>query len=423
MLIKSPLITSNDKLQILIKLTSSLNLNQLSITFLNVVSNNKRFANITEKSNSTIKLTDNDKKLDNFESDLKEWFQIDYLLTTNSATSAEHLAFHMLKKQSDNVKIFDGAGSYNSHWSGLKDGDEVLCTPLTCTATNWPVLANNFNIKWVDVDENTLNMNLDDLERKITPNTKAIYLVHWGGYPVDLNRVRELQLQTERMYGFKPVVIEDCAHAFGSEYNGKKIGTHGNICTFSFQAIKHLTSVDGGVLIVPHKELFDRGKLLRWYGIDRENTSRKDFRCEEDVKEWGFKFHMNDVNAAVGIENLKLVDKNIAIHKSNGTYYNEHLKDVDGVTVLEHSIDRSSSYWIYTIRVERQADFMKMMAGKGIMVSRVHERNDQHTCVFEYRRNLPTLDRVVKEMICIPVGWWVSKEDREYIVNCIKEGW
>ncbi len=291
--------------------------------------------------------------VDNFESDLKEWFQIDYLLTTNSATSAEHLAFHMLKKQSDNVKIFDGAGSYNSHWSGLKDGDEVLCTPLTCTATNWPVLANNFNIKWVDVDENTLNMNLDDLERKITPNTKAIYLVHWGGYPVDLNRVRELQLQTERMYGFKPVVIEDCAHAFGSEYNGKKIGTHGNICTFSFQAIKHLTSVDGGVLIVPHKELFDRGKLLRWYGIDRENTSRKDFRCEEDVKEWGFKFHMNDVNAAVGIENLKLVDKNIAIHKSNGTYYNEHLKDVDGVTVLEHSIDRSSSYWIYTIRVER----------------------------------------------------------------------
>ncbi len=361
--------------------------------------------------------------VDNFENNLKEWFQIDYLLTTNSATSAEHLAFHMLKKQSDNVKIFDGAGSYNSHWSGLKDGDEVLCTPLTCTATNWPVLANNFNIKWVDVDENTLNMNLDDLERKITPNTKVIYLVHWGGYPVDLNRVRELQLKTERMYGFKPVVIEDCAHALGSEYNGKKIGTHGNICTFSFQAIKHLTSVDGGVLIVPHKELFDRGKLLRWYGIDRENTSRKDFRCEEDVKEWGFKFHMNDVNAAVGIENLKLVDKNIAIHKSNGTYYNEHLKDVDGVTVLEHSIDRSSSYWIYTIRVERQADFMKMMAGKGIMVSRVHERNDQHTCVLEYRRNLPTLDRVVKEMICIPVGWWVTDEDREYIVNCIKEGW
>ena len=344
--------------------------------------------------------------VDKFEAHLKEWFEIDYLLTTNSATSAEHLALHMLKKE-----------------SGLKDGDEILCTPLTCTATNWPVLANNFKIKWVDVDENTMNMDLDDLERKITPNTKIIYLVHWGGYPVDLNRVRDIQLNTERMHGFKPVVIEDCAHALGSEYNGLKLGSHGNICTFSFQAIKHMTSVDGGALIVPHKELFDRGKLLRWYGIDRENTSRKDFRCEEDVKEWGFKFHMNDVNAAVGIENLKDVDKNIKIHKSNGQYYNDKLQGVDGVTLLENSSDRSSSYWIYTIRVERQNDFMRMMNDKGIMVSRVHERNDKHTCVREYIRNLPTLDKVVKEMICIPVGWWVSEEDREYIVECIKEGW
>jgi len=361
--------------------------------------------------------------VDKFEAHLKEWFEIDYLLTTNSATSAEHLALHMLKKESDYTKVFDGVGSYNSHWSGLKDGDEILCTPLTCTATNWPVLANNFKIKWVDVDENTLNMDLDDLERKITPNTKMIYLVHWGGYPVDLRRVKDIQNNTERMYGFKPVVMEDCAHALGSEYHGKKIGTHGNICTFSFQAIKHLTSVDGGALIVPHKELFDRGKLLRWYGIDRENTSRKDFRCEEDVKEWGFKFHMNDVNAAVGIENLKDVDKNIKIHKSNGQYYNDKLQNVDGVTLLENSDDRSSSYWIYTLRVERQNDFMRMMNDKGVMVSRVHERNDRHTCVLEYRRNLPTLDRVVKEMICIPVGWWVTDEDREYIVDCIKEGW
>ena len=270
--------------------------------------------------------------VDKFESQLKEWFKLDYLLTTNSATSAEHLALHMLKKDSNNDKVFDGVGSYNSHWVGLKPGDEVLCTPLTCTATNWPVLANNFKIKWVDVDENTLNMDLDDLERKITPNTKVIYLVHWGGYPVDLTRIDKIQNKTERMYGFKPVVIEDCAHALGSEFDGKKIGSHGNICTFSFQAIKHLTSVDGGLLIVPHKELFDRGKLLRWYGIDRENTSRKDFRCEGDIKEWGFKFHMNDVNASIGIENLKIVDDNIKIHKSNGQYYNKNLLDIDGVT-------------------------------------------------------------------------------------------
>ena len=361
--------------------------------------------------------------VDKFEENLKEWFQLDYLLTTNSATSAEHLALHMLKNKTDNQKVFDGAGSYNSHWGGLKDGDEVLCTPLTCTATNWPVLANNLKIKWVDVDANTLNMDLDDLARKITPKTRIIYLVHWGGYPVDLDRVKQIQNKTERMYGFKPIVIEDCAHALGSEYNNSKIGSHGNICTFSFQAIKHLTSVDGGALIVPHKDLLDRGKLLRWYGIDRQDTSRKDFRCEEDIKEWGFKFHMNDVSAAVGIENLKKVDKLISTHKSNGKYYNDSLKNVDGVTLLKNEYGFDSSYWIYTMKVDNRNDFMRMMNDKGIMVSRVHERNDKHTCVSDFLSHLPTLDEVAEEMICIPVGWWVSQEDREYIADTIRTGW
>ncbi len=360
--------------------------------------------------------------VDKFEEHLKEWFRLDYLLTTNSATSAEHLALHLLKRKTDNQKVFDGAGTYNSHWNGLEDGDEVLCTPLTCTATNWPVLANNLKIKWVDVDSNNLNMDLDDLERKITPSTRVIYLVHWGGYPVNLDRVNRIQNKTERMYGFKPVVIEDCAHAFGSEYNGKKLGSHGNICTFSFQAIKHLTAIDGGALIVPHKELLDRGKLLRWYGIDR-NTSRKDFRCEEDIKEWGYKFHMNDVNAAVGIQNLKEVDSLLKIHKSNGEYYNETLDVVDGITLLDNRHGFDSSYWIYTMKVQDRSSFMKMMTDKGVMVSRVHERNDKHTCVSEFISHLPTLDRVVEEMICIPVGWWVTEEDREYIVDCIKQGW
>jgi len=352
--------------------------------------------------------------VDKFEKNLKEWFQLDYLLTTNSATSAEHLALHMLKKNMDGIR---------SKWNGLNDGDEVLCTPLTCTATNWTVLANNLNIKWVDVDRDNLNMCLTDLRRKITPKTKVIYVVHWGGYPLDLDELKKIQIDTEKLYGFKPVIIEDCAHSFGSEYKNEKIGSHGNICTFSFQAIKHLTSVDGGMLVVPHKELLDRGKLLRWYGIDREDTSRKDFRCEEDIKEWGFKFHMNDVSAAVGVENLKAVDDLVKTHKSNGAYYNKELKKVDGVTLLENKKDRDSAYWMYTMKVKDRNNFMRMMAEKDIMVSRVHERNDKHTCVSDFLSHLPTLDEVAEEMICIPVGWWVSQEDREYIADTIKTGW
>ena len=154
--------------------------------------------------------------VDEFEEQLKRYFNHDYILTLNSATSAEHLALHMLKNQ-----------------YGLKDGDEVLTSPFTCSANNWPILANNFNIKWVDIDPNTLNMDLNDLARKLTTKTKAIMMVHWGGYPNDLDKINEILNNSEKIFGFRPIIIEDCAHSMGSKYKGKYIGTHGNLCTFS----------------------------------------------------------------------------------------------------------------------------------------------------------------------------------------------
>jgi dTDP-4-amino-4,6-dideoxy-D-glucose/dTDP-4-amino-2,4-dideoxy-beta-L-xylose transaminase len=362
-------------------------------------------------------------QVEKFEDILKDYFSNDNVVTVNSATSAEHLAIYMLKRPDNNVVNYHGVAFEERKWGGLHPGDQILTTPLTCTATNWPILANGIDLKWVDVDPNTCNMDLDDLERKITPKTKAIMVVHWGGYPVDLDRLYEIQLKTQHLYGFKPVIIEDCAHAFGSYYKGKKIGSHGNICTFSFQAIKHLTTGDGGCVVFPHKEQVRRAKLLRWYGIDREDN-RKDFRCESNISEFGFKMHMNDINATIGIQNFSsVVGNNLEKTIDNANFYNQELKNVPGVTLLENKSDRQSTYWIYTIKVERQEDFMEKMKECNIMVSRVHERNDIHSCVFEYRSHLPNLDKLVKEMICIPVGWWVTSEDRQYIVDCIKEGW
>jgi dTDP-4-amino-4,6-dideoxygalactose transaminase len=155
-------------------------------------------------------------KVEEFESKLKEWFDYKNILTVNSATSGLTLALRLLN---------------------LKEGDEVLCTPLTCFATTCSVLANKLKIKWVDVDVNTCNMDLDDLKYKISSSTKAILVVHWGGSPIDLDKLKNIA-------GDIPI-IEDCAHAFGAEYNGKKIGCHENIAVFSLQAIKHLTTGDG----------------------------------------------------------------------------------------------------------------------------------------------------------------------------------
>tara|TARA_B100000941_G_scaffold276927_1_gene240004 strand:- start:1572 stop:2729 length:1158 start_codon:yes stop_codon:yes gene_type:complete len=349
--------------------------------------------------------------VENFENKLKSFFNEDLVTTTNSATSALHLVMHMLKT--------NGLGPEKIKVTGNED--HILTTPLTCTATNWPILLNNINLRWVDVDESNCNMDLDDLEEKLNENTKAVLLVHWGGFPIDLNKLKKIQDDFNNKFGFKFVIIEDCAHAFGSKFNDKLIGSFSNISTFSFQAIKHLTSVDGGCVIFNDQDDFERSKLLRWYGIDR-NENRKDFRCEADISEIGFKFHMNDVNASIGLANLEpVVNDLLPIHISNGNFYNDKLKNIQGVELMDYTSQLEIPYWIYTIKVKNRQEFMKYMDKKNIVTSRVHERNDIHSAVSKYVESLPNLDKLIDEMVCIPVGWWVSEESRDYIVKCIKE--
>lgn len=360
-------------------------------------------------------------KVEEFEKNLSEYFNNDKIVTLNSGTSGLHMALHLLKAPS-RVYMSDGYSFLEKDWPGIKQGEEVLATAMTCTASNWPILANGFRIKWVDIDPKTLNMDLDDLERKISPTTKAIIVVHWGGYPVDLDKLKKIQDKAFQLYGFKPAVIEDGAHSFGSEYKGKKLGNHGNTVMYSLQAIKHITSIDGGVLILPHQDLYRRSKLVRWYGIDRE-SNRKDFRCEADIPEWGFKFHMNDVCATVGIENLKDAETIISKHRANAGYYDNNLKDTPGVTLLERHPDHKSAFWIYSLLVEDREKFYTYMKKCNITVSQVHERNDKHSGVVEYKSLLPTLDKTIGKIVSIPVGWWVTEEQREYIVDCIKKGW
>jgi dTDP-4-amino-4,6-dideoxygalactose transaminase len=362
-------------------------------------------------------------KVDEFETNLSKQFKqtTSNVLTFNSATSAEHLAYHLLKTPGT-FNIPYEYGSIPTQWPGIQLGDEVLTTALTCTATNWPILANGLKLKWVDIDPTTMNICLKDLESKLSEKTKIVTVVHWGGYPVDLVELQEIKRRFKDKYGFSFMILDDSAHAFGSKLDGKLIGTFDTITTFSLQAIKHITSIDGGFWISPYKELNDRARLARWYGIDREGP-RADFRCESDIPEWGFKFHMNDVCATVGIENLKHADQIIGTHQSNAQYYNEQLKNVPGITLLENDSRKQSAYWLYTMRVENRDRFMQYMLDNGIVTSRVHERNDKHSCVAEFKADLPNVDLVAKDMICIPVGWWVTNEDMQYIVDTIKKGW
>ena len=352
-------------------------------------------------------------KVNEFEERLGEYLENDKVLTVNSGTTALHLAYHILKKP-----------DLDNHWPGLNPGDEVLTTSLTCVATNWPILANNLKIKWVDFDPENMNINMTDLRNKLSKTTKIISVVHWGGYPCDLEELEKIKDECYDKWGFRPYIIEDGAHAFGAKFKGKPLGNHGNLVMFSLQAIKHLTTIDGGLLILPNKELYERAKLIRFFGIDRERkNNQKDFRVEDNISEWGYKFHMNDVNATVGLGNLDLAKKMLEIHRDNANFYFKNLTDVPGLTLLENKTDRVGSWWLFTMRVLRRDDFIDHMKKYKIMASQVHGRNDIHSCVSEYKIDLPLLDKYEGEVVCIPVGWWVTPEDRQFIVDTIKIGW
>lgn len=359
--------------------------------------------------------------VEDFEKQLNTYFNHSRILTLNAGTSALHLALHLLKKPTTMYKnVYEHIAFEEYTWPGIQDGDEILATPLTCTASNWPILANNLKIKWVDIDPTTLNMDLEDLKRKMTTKTKAIMGVHWGGYPLDLNKIRDIQTRFMDKHGWHPFLIEDAAHGMGTKYKGKFLGSHGNMVINSLQAIKHVTSIDGGLLYCPTQELYDRAKLLRWYGIDRNPEGRTDFRCEVNIPEWGFKFHMNDVCAAVGMENFKHLEEIVEKHRANAKFYDENLKGLDKVTLLKREEGFESAFWIYSMLVEDRPSFYDYMKKCGITVSQVHERNDKHTCVAEFKSDLPVLDETIGKVVSIPVGWWVTEEQRNYIVECIR---
>lgn len=345
-------------------------------------------------------------KVEEFESKLKEYFNYPYILTLNSATSGLTLAYRLLNLD--------------------PNFDKVISTPLTCFATNAAILANNLNIIWADTDTNTCNIDLQDVKNKINKDTKVLTFVHWGGVPVNLDIVEELKTYTKNTYGNELYVVEDCAHSFGTEFNGKKLGTHGNICVFSLQAIKHLTTGDGGLIFLPNEEMYKRAKLLRWFGIDRERRSLpgSDFRLESDITEYGYKFHMNDINASIGLANLVNIQENIDKCYNNGQYYNQNLKNIESIELFNYIDNTRPSYWIYTIKVlnGRKNEFIEYMKNKNIVTSQVHARNDKHSCLQNalYKEELKILDILEAQIVSIPVGWWISTDELKYIVDTIK---
>jgi perosamine synthetase len=322
-------------------------------------------------------------KVEEFERKLGARLGTTNVLTLNSGTSAILVALRL---------------------AGVGPGDEVVTTPMTCTATNEPILELGAIPVWADIHPGTGLIDPLDVARKITSKTKAIVCVDWGGTQCDIAGL----MYVAARHGIK--LIEDAAHGFGAMTLGADF-----IC-YSFQAIKHITTVDGGALVCAHPEDYKRGKLLRWYGIDRE-TDRKDLRCEEDIVEWGYKAHMNDVAAVIGIVQLDYLDGILKAQRANARAYSYGINNPR----LQRSVDHlRGAFWLYTLLCQDAEDresFRLYMEGQGIMASRVHVRNDIHSVFREFRKELPGVDSFADREIAIPVHWGLSDQERLQIIE------
>lgn len=337
-----------------------------------------------------------------FEETLKKHLQTENVLTVNSGTSALHLIYHMLEKQPHHLDI---------------KRKTILSTPITCTATNNPIVNNNMDIYWIDVDPITGNVTPKTLKEALECTNdydrNGISIVHWGGNPCDVEEISKIAHQ----YNLK--LIEDGAHSLGMEYNEKPFGYYSDFAIHSFQAIKHITAGDGGCLICKSKEDYERAKLLRWYGIDRTIREGIDLRCELDIAEAGYKFHMNDLAATIGNENFKYLDEILQKDRENAAYYDFMFKDK--IKYAPQNPNGKASYWLYTIHVENRDELMQKLNEEGIMSSKVHSRNDTHSMFKEFKRDLPGVEEFNRTHLCIPVGWWVTERDREFIAKKVLE--
>jgi perosamine synthetase len=325
-----------------------------------------------------------------FERRFAEVFGLPMALGMSSGTAALHLSLAL---------------------AGVGPGDEVISTAMTAEPTNICIAQVGGTVVWGDVDPDTGNLCPQSVRERLTDRTKAIMVVHYAGYPVDLAPI--LAIAAER--GIP--VIEDCAHALGARYAGQPIGTLADYAIYSLQAIKHMTTVDGGVWTCRDPDKVPAAKRFRWFGMEKGKP-----RTELDIDAVGYKYNMHNVAGVIGLAQLDGISAKIDRHIDNGRFFDRELAQVAGVRPAPLPTGSEPSYWLYTMLCDDTDTVEKALTAQGIAASKLHKRNDLHSLFKASRRELPGLDRFYTQLLHIPCGWWVSDEDREKIVSILRRG-
>jgi perosamine synthetase len=300
--------------------------------------------------------------------------------------------------------------------AGLKEGDEVITPVFTCTATTIPFLYMGVKFRFADIDPQTLNINVQHVRELVNEKTKAIVCVHYGGLPCDMDELHAIA----REYNIP--VIEDAAHALGATYKGKKIGEISDFTIYSFQAVKPITTGDGGMLVIRDAALKAKAERIRWFGIDRSNKQKGIW--ENDIWEVGYKYQMTDISAAMGLAGLHEFDQTLVHRQKLFEIYRNGLKGANGIRLIGSEFkDRTHSAWLCTAIVGDRLAFMKYLRENKIESGQVHYRNDRYSILGGRRNDLPNMDAVEDNYIVLPLNSHMTEAQVEYICDVIKKGW
>jgi perosamine synthetase len=332
-----------------------------------------------------------------FENKLKEYLGAKHVLAVNSGTTALHIALDAF---------------------GIKNGDEVIVPSLTFCASIQAITALGARPVFCEITPCNLNIDIADVKKKVTTKTKAIMPVHYCGQACDMDALMEIG----KIHNI--AIIEDAAHAFGSSYKGKKIGGFGDATCFSFDPIKNLTCGEGGAVVLSNDTIAELIRTKRILGIDKDTWHR--YRNERawfyEVTTQGYRYHMSNINAAIGLAQFKKFESFIQRKKEIVQRYNDTLMTIDGLKILTWNLEETAPF-TYIIRIlngEREA-LITFLNEKGIGTGIHYIPNHLQPFFKPFASSLPVTEQIGEEILTLPLYYDMTDEQVLTVIRAVSD--
>lgn len=339
-------------------------------------------------------------KIAEFEQTVADYVGAKYAVAISNGTSALHAACFA---------------------AGIGPGDEVITTPLTFAASANCVLYCGGTPVFADVDPKTYNIDPEDIRRKITDRTKAIIAVHLAGQPCDMDAIHSIA----REHGL--IVIEDGAHALGSVYKGKKVGSMSDMTTFSFHPVKPITTGEGGMIVTDNEDFYKKMILFRSHGITRDDSmmTRNDGPWFYQQFDLGYNYRITDIQCALGCSQMKKLDRFLARRKEIVARYNEAFADCDNIITPYQLSDTESGWHLYIVQVKNcdRRQVFEGMREKGIGVNVHYIPVYMHPYYQEHgyeNVHCANAEEIYSHIISLPLYPGLTSEQQDYVIDTLK---